>query len=43
MKPKEYDMAFDTVSDICTESEQLAFYAGARLGAALMMELSSDS
>ncbi len=39
MKPEEYDVVFDTVSELCTESEQLAFYAGVRLGAALMMEL----
>lgn len=43
LESKEYDAVFDTVSDLCTESEQLAFYAGARIGAALMMELSSDS
>ncbi len=39
LQPKEYDDVFDIVSDLCTESEQLAFYAGVRLGAALMMEL----
>jgi len=40
LEPKEYDAVFDTVTELCTESEQLAFYAGVRLGAALMMELS---
>jgi len=40
LQPKEYDEIFDIVSELCTESEQLAFYAGVRLGAALMMELS---
>lgn len=39
LKPKEYDAVFDTVTELCTESEQIAFYAGVRLGAALMMEL----
>ncbi len=39
LKPKEYDVVFDTVTELCTESEQTAFYAGVRLGAALMMEL----
>ncbi len=39
LEPKEYDAVFDTVTELCTESEQLAFYAGVRLGAALMMEL----
>jgi len=39
LKPKEYDAVFDTVTALCTESEQLAFYAGARLGAVLMIEL----
>ncbi len=42
MKPEEYDAVFDTVTELCTESEQLAFYAGIRLGAALMMELEED-
>ncbi len=42
LKPKEYDAVFDTVTDLCTESEQLAFYAGVRLGAALMMELEEE-
>jgi len=40
LKPKEYDAVFDIVTALCTESEQLAFYAGVQLGAALMMELS---
>ncbi len=39
LKPREYDAVFDTVTALCTESEQLAFYAGVRLGAAFMMEL----
>ncbi len=39
--PKEYDAVFDTVTELCTESEQIAFYAGVRLGAALMIELQS--
>jgi len=39
LKPKEYDVVFDIVTELCTESEQLAFYAGVRLGTALMMEL----
>lgn len=39
LKPKEYDTVFDTVTELCTESEQIAFYAGVRLGTALMMEL----
>ncbi len=39
LKPKEYDAVFDTVIELCTESEQIAFYAGVRLGAALTMEL----
>ncbi len=39
LKPKEYDAVFDIVTELCTESEQIAFYAGVRLGAALMMEL----
>ncbi len=39
LKPKEYDAVFDTVTELCTESEQIAFYAGVRLGAALTMEL----
>ena len=38
LQPKEYDDVVDTVSDICTESEQLAFYTGVRLGAVLMMK-----
>ncbi len=42
LKPKEYDAVFDTVTELCTESEQLAFYAGVRLGAALMMELNIE-
>lgn len=42
LKPKEYDAVFDTVTELCTESEQLAFYAGVRLGAALMMELAEQ-
>ncbi len=41
LKPKEYDAVFDIVTELCTESEQLAFYAGVRLGAALMMEMNS--
>ncbi len=41
LKPKEYDAVFDTVTELCTESEQIAFYAGVRLGTALMMELSN--
>lgn len=40
LKPKEYDAVFDAVTELCTESEQIAFYAGVRLGTALMMELS---
>lgn len=40
LQPKEYDVIFDTVSDLCTESEQLAFYAGTQIGAALISELS---
>lgn len=39
LKPKEYDAVFDIVSEICTESEQITFYAGVRLGTALLMEL----
>ncbi len=39
LQPKEYDVVFDTVSDICTESEQLAFSAGLRLVTELMIEL----
>ncbi len=39
LEPKEYDAVFDTVTELCTESEQIAFYAGVRLGAALTMEL----
>ena len=39
LKLKEYDAVFDTVTELCTESEQIAFYAGVRLGAALIMEL----
>ncbi len=42
LKPKEYDAVFDTVTALCTESEQIAFYAGARLGAALMMEMHDE-
>ncbi len=42
LKPKQYDAVFDTVTELCTESEQIAFYAGIRLGAALMMELEED-
>ncbi len=42
LKPKEYDAVFGTVSELCNESEQIAFYAGTRLGAALMMELSDE-
>ncbi len=41
LKPKEYDEVFDTVTALCTKSDQIAFYAGVRLGAALMMELNS--
>ncbi len=40
LKAREYDAVFDTVTKLCTESEQIAFYAGVRLGVALMMELS---
>ncbi len=40
LKPKEYDAVFDTVTELCTESEQLAFYAGTQIGAALISELS---
>ena len=43
LKPKEYDAVFDTVTELCTESEQIAFYAGVRLGAALMMELNGGN
>ncbi len=39
LKPKEYDAVFDTVTELCTESEQISFYAGVRLGTALMIEL----
>ncbi len=39
LKPKEYDAVFDTVTELCTESEQIAFYAGVRLGTELMIEL----
>ena len=40
LETKEYDAVFDTVTELCTESEQIAFYAGVRIGAVLMMELS---
>ncbi len=43
LKPKEYDAVFDTVSELCNESEQIAFYAGVRLGAALLMKLTDES
>lgn len=43
LQPKEYDAVFDTVTELCTESEQLAFYAGVRFGMALMMELNSEN
>jgi len=39
LEAKEYDAVFDTVTELCTESEQLAFYAGVQLGTVLMMEL----
>ncbi len=42
LKPKEYDTVFDTVTELCTESEQIAFYVGIRLGAVLLMELTSE-
>lgn len=42
LEPKEYDVVFDTVTELCTESEQIAFYAGVRLSATLMMELSGE-
>ena len=42
LESNEYDAVFDIVSDLCTKSEQLAFYAGARIGAALMMELADE-
>ncbi len=42
LKTKEYDVIFDTVTELCTESEQIAFYAGVRLGATLMTELNGN-
>lgn len=42
LKPKEYDVVFDTVTELCTESEQIAFYAGVRLGAELFTELHNE-
>lgn len=41
LQPKEYDVVFDIVTELCTESEQIAFYTGVRFGAALMMELNT--
>ncbi len=41
LQAKEYDAVFDIVTELCTESEQIAFYAGKRLGSSLMMELNS--
>ncbi len=42
LKPKQYDAVFDTVTELCTESEQLTFYAGVRLGVRLIMELEEE-
>lgn len=42
LQPKEYDAVFDTATELCTESEQIAFYAGVRLGAALTMERNKE-
>ncbi len=39
LKPKEYDAVFDIVTELCTESEQIAFYAGVRLGTARMFTI----
>lgn len=36
---QEFDPVFNTVCDLCTDYERLAFYEGLRLGVVLMQEL----
>ena len=39
---QEFDPVFDTVSNLCSSYEQLAFYEGLRLGVTLMQELKEE-
>lgn len=39
---QEFDPIFTTVSELCTEHEQLAFMEGLRLGVTLMLELQHE-